>query len=211
MSVGYPGQPARNAPSDIHQEVAVHDADAVDSKTDDTMTADSKTADSKTADTTTADTEISDHERLTRNLNELLQELRVAQAGVQILFGFLLSIAFTERYAQAPASVRIIHLVTVLCAAVAVALFTAPAAWHRVLFRQGRRAEIVRMADHFALSGLIALALAMTGTIALLALVVVGNTTAVVSGVAAVIGFGLLWFVLPWRRRRVADREAIVD
>jgi len=158
------------------------------------------------------DGEISDHERLTRNLNELLQELRVAQAGVQILFGFLLSIAFTERYAQASPSVRVIHLVTVMCAGVAVALFTAPAAWHRVLFRQGRRAEIVRMADHFALSGLIALALAMTGTIALLALVVVGTTAAAVVGAGvAIVGFGLLWFVLPWRRRRVEAREAIVD
>lgn len=189
MPIDYPGRPARNT-EDTYQEVAVHDAKTV---------------------TEPVDEDISEHERLTRNLNELLQELRVAQAGVQILFGFLLSIAFTERYAQAPNSVRIIHLVTVVCAGVAVALFTAPAAWHRVLFRQGRRAEIVRMADHFALSGLIALALAMTGTIALLALVVVGSTAAAVGAVVSIIGFGLLWFVLPWRRRRVAAREAIVD
>ena len=82
------------------------------------------------------------HQRLARNINDLLQELRVAQAGVQILFGFLLSIVFTYPYQRATAVQRGAHLVAVLFAVTSVALLTAPAAWHRLLFRQGQRAEI---------------------------------------------------------------------
>ncbi|HET8640806.1 MAG TPA: DUF6328 family protein, partial [Pseudonocardiaceae bacterium] len=76
----------------------------------------------------------SEHERLARNFSELLQELRVAQAGVQILFAFLLTVAFTPVFQNASAFVRGLHLVTALLAAGAAALLTAPAAWHRVLF-----------------------------------------------------------------------------
>ncbi|MEU4804749.1 DUF6328 family protein [Actinosynnema sp. NPDC023587] len=145
--------------------------------------------------------ETSHERRLARNLSELLQELRVAQGGVQILFGFLLSIAFTERYASADAYIRVTHLVTVLFAAGAVALLTAPAAWHRILFRQGRREHVIEVANRFAVLGLVCLALAMTGTILLLAEVVVGGWPAIVLGVVAAVFFGILWFLLPWRAR----------
>nr|WP_256334930.1 DUF6328 family protein [Lentzea albidocapillata] len=144
-----------------------------------------------------SEAEESDQRRLARNLNELLQELRVAQAGVQILFGFLLSIAFTEKYASVNGYVRITHLVTVLCAAVAVAFLTAPAAWHRVMFRQGRREEVVRSGNAFALTGLAFLALAMTGTVLLLAEVILGGWPAMVVGALAFIVFAGLWFALP--------------
>jgi hypothetical protein len=144
-----------------------------------------------------SEAEESDQRRLARNLNELLQELRVAQAGVQILFGFLLSIAFTEKYASVSGYIRVTHLVTVLCAAVAVAFLTAPAAWHRVMFRQGRREEVVRSGNTFALTGLAFLALAMTGTVLLLAEVILGGWPAVAVGALAFIVFAGLWFVLP--------------
>ncbi|GAA0531166.1 hypothetical protein GCM10011581_27970 [Saccharopolyspora subtropica] len=140
--------------------------------------------------------------RLTRNLNELLQELRVAQAGVQILFAFLLSVAFTERFTQAGASVHVLHLVTVLLATTSAALLIAPAAWHRVLFRQRRRAEIIRVANACAIGGLALLAAAMSGTVLLIAQVVAGTTWGVVLGAVSGLLFALLWFLLPLRARR---------
>jgi hypothetical protein len=145
-----------------------------------------------------SEAEESDQRRLARNVNELLQELRVAQAGVQILFGFLLSIAFTEKYASVSGYIRVTHLITVLCAAMAVACLTAPAAWHRVLFRKGRREDVVRSGNTFALIGLAFLALAMTGTVLLLAEVILGDWPAVVVGVAAFVIFAGLWFVVPF-------------
>ncbi|MFD7660332.1 DUF6328 family protein [Actinosynnema sp. NPDC059797] len=145
--------------------------------------------------------EESHHRRLTRNLNELLQELRVAQAGVQILFGFLLTIAFTDRYQEADNFIRITHLITIMFAACSVALMTAPAAWHRLLFRRGRREDLIEVANRFAIAGLVFLALAMIGTVLLLGEVILGGWMAVVLGVFAVLLFGTLWFVLPLRER----------
>jgi hypothetical protein len=143
--------------------------------------------------------EESDQRRLARNLAELLQELRVAQAGVQILFGFLLSIAFTDRYAKADTYIHITHFVTVLFATAATALLTAPAAWHRILFRQGRREQIITVASRLAVAGLACLAVAMTGTVLLISEAVFGGWAAIAVAVLVAIAFGVLWFVMPSR------------
>ncbi|GAA3988028.1 DUF6328 family protein [Allokutzneria multivorans] len=145
--------------------------------------------------------EESEQRQLARNLSELLQELRVAQGGVQILFGFLLSIAFSDRYEDVDGYIRSLHLITVVLAAVAVALLTAPAAWHRLLFRQGMRKEIIETANVFAITGMVFLALAMIGTVLLLGEAIVGGWLAVAIGVLALVGFGTLWFLLPLLRR----------
>lgn len=146
----------------------------------------------------------SDRERSTRNLGELLQELRVAQAGVQFLFGFLLSVAFTDRYAHASSLLRGVHLIAVLLAAAASVLLTAPAAWHRILFRLRRRQEIIRTANWMAVAGLLCLAAAMTATVTLLMGVVIGGWIAIVVDVCMGIAFAVLWFLLPIRIRRMA-------
>jgi hypothetical protein len=140
-------------------------------------------------------------QRLARNLAELLQELRVAQNGVQVLFGFLLTLAFTERYAGAGDFVHVVHVVTTSLAAGAAAFLIAPAAWHRILFRHGHREQIIRSASVAALIGLMLLAAAMTGTILLIGYLVFGG----LFGALLSAGFGLLfltlWFVLPlWMR-----------
>lgn len=140
-------------------------------------------------------------ERLTRNVNELLQELRVAQAGVQFLFGFLLAVAFTEQYARASGFEQVVHLVAVLFATAAVALLTAPAAWHRMLFRRGQRPVILRVANTLAVTGLACLAVAMTATVLLLVKVVAGPVVATVVTALVAVMFGTLWFVLPLRAR----------
>ncbi|QUH00641.1 hypothetical protein HUO13_07265 [Saccharopolyspora erythraea] len=143
------------------------------------------------------------HTRLTRNLSELLQELRVAQAGVQILFAFLLTVAFMDRFASAGSFAHGLHITTVLLATTSAALLIAPAAWHRVLFRKRRREEIIRAANWCALGGLALLAASMTGTVLLIGIVVLGpgwGTAAVGAGVGCL--FLALWFLVPLRIRR---------
>ena len=147
-----------------------------------------------------SDTESRD-ERLARNVSELLQELRVAQAGVQFLFGFLLAVAFTEHYARASGFEQVVHLVAVVFATASVALLTAPAAWHRLLFRQGQRPQILRVANTLMVAGLACLATAMTATVLLLFKVVAGTVIATVFAVLVAVMFVLLWFVLPLRNR----------
>jgi hypothetical protein len=142
-----------------------------------------------------------DQERLNRNVNELLQELRVAQAGVQILFGFLLAVVFTEVYARASGFQRGVHLVTMLFAAASVALFTTPVAWHRLLFRHGQRPVIIRVANRMSVAGLGCLAATMTGTVLLVTNVVLGGWPSVLITVLVAAAFGLVWFLLPLRIR----------
>lgn len=140
--------------------------------------------------------------RLTRNLNELLQELRVAQAGVQILFAFLLGITFTEPFVHAGAFVHVLHLTTVLLTTASAALLIAPAAWHRVLFRQGRREEIVRVGNWCAKGGLTLLAAAMTGTVMMTTFIVAGVWVSIGIGVLVAALFLTLWFAMPMHIRR---------
>jgi hypothetical protein len=140
-------------------------------------------------------------QRLSRNLAELLQELRVAQNGVQVLFGFLLTLAFTERYAAAGEFIHVVHVVTTSLAAAAAAFLIAPAAWHRILFRHGRREQIIRNASASALIGLVLLAAAMTGTLLLIGHLVFGGVVAAVLSTGFGLLFLVLWFVLPlWMR-----------
>ncbi|MFC5288080.1 DUF6328 family protein [Actinokineospora guangxiensis] len=143
--------------------------------------------------------------RLRRNLNELLQELRVVQAGVQILFGFLLAVTFTEPYLRASTFTHTVHMVAAGLAVVAAALLTAPAAWHRVLFRQGQRDRILRISNRFALAGLACLAGALSGTVLLLVDVIIGMTPAIIASAIAAAGFATVWFAMPMRHRDPDD------
>ncbi len=140
--------------------------------------------------------------QLARNVSELLQELRIAQTGVQLLFGFLLAVAFTDHYARASGFEQVVHLVAVGFTTTAVALLTAPAAWHRLLFRQGRRPEILRVANTLTVAGLSCLAVAMTATVLLIFKVVAGPVLGTVAAVLVALLFGVLWFLLPLRVRR---------
>jgi len=142
-------------------------------------------------------------QRLDRNYGELLQELRVAQTGVQILFAFLLSIAFAQRFAAISEFQRDVYIATLVCAAVAAALFIAPVAVHRVFFGLHRKDELVRFTGRLAVSGLAFLALAMLGALLLIVDVVLGAVAAAVMTSAVAVLFALLWYVLPmrWRSR----------
>lgn len=144
-------------------------------------------------------------QRLARNVNELLGELRVVQTGVQILFGFLLSVVFTVQFREASGFEKALHLVAVLLAAASTSLLTSPAVWHRVLFRAGRRQLILRAGNRAVLAGLVCLAAAITVTVALIVKVVYGLVAmGAVGGLTGSL-FAVLWFVVPAVLRRRAQ------
>ena len=141
-------------------------------------------------------------ERADRNFNELLQELRVAQTGVQILFAFLLTIPFTQRFHDLDLMERDVYLGTLLATAIATACLIAPVSHHRILFRRQRKPEIVEAASRLAQIGLVFLFLAVVGSVYLIFEFVAGVPIAVVVSVALTILFVLIWYVQPMLMRR---------
>ncbi len=126
----------------------------------------------------------SEAERLDRNYGELLQELRVAQTGVQILFAFLLGIAFQTRFTSISSYQRGIYLETMVVAAMSAILLIAPVAVHRQLFRRHKKDELVVITSRLAATGLVFLALAILSAV-LLVLSVAANLTVAIVFVAA--------------------------
>src|ERR671920_158779 len=116
-------------------------------------------------DTYDGESDESESERLTRNLNELLQELRVTQTGVQILTGFLLTLPFTDRFKTLDTLQKGVYLGVLVGSVIATGLIIAPVAFHRMLFRQGRRPWLVRNANRAARGGLLALAVTTSGVV----------------------------------------------
>jgi hypothetical protein len=143
----------------------------------------------------------SEKERLDRNLTELLNELRVALPGVQVLFAFLLAVPFSQRFSElAPYQVKV-YFGTLICSAAATAFLIAPSAHHRVEFRMKDKRHIVFLANRFALVGLAFLALAMTGVVLLITDFLYSPTATVIVTSSTALVFGLLWYGIPLRRR----------
>ncbi|MEU9314393.1 DUF6328 family protein [Streptomyces sp. NPDC048295] len=143
-------------------------------------------------------------ERADRNLIELLQELRVVQTGVQIVFAFLLGVAFTSQFPHLDTFERTTYVVTLLLTVVASAVLATPVALHRGLFHRGAKVRIVALSAQLAETGLVFLALALNGAVLLLMDVVLGRTAAVTVTAATLVMFTGLWFVLPRALRRPA-------
>ncbi|CAM3413059.1 DUF6328 family protein [Isoptericola cucumis] len=136
-------------------------------------------------------------QRSDRNWNELLQELRVMQTGVQILTGFLLILPFQSRFAELDTYQHVVYLVLVLVCIATTGLLVAPVALHRALFRKHRKRSVVTGGDRMTRAGLVLLAIALAGTALLVFDVVVGRTAGIVVGsIAAVVLLGL-WAVVP--------------
>jgi Family of unknown function (DUF6328) len=140
-------------------------------------------------------------ERNSRRLLELLQEIRVATAGVQILFGFLLAVPFQQGFEQVSSFQRHLYIVVLICTALSSALLIAPTSLHRLLFHRGQKREIIEYANRMVIYGLVLLALAMIGVVLLLTHVIFGEDAAI--GVTAPIAavFLITWFVIPLARR----------
>jgi hypothetical protein len=141
-------------------------------------------------------------ERDDRNLAELLQELRVAGLGVQVLFGFLLSLPFTNRFTRLSPGQRDLYLASLTLSVVATALLLGPVAYHRLVFRQGRKEGLVQAANVMAVAGLATVGLAVTAAVWLVTSFVASGVTAVVISAFALVMLGALWFVFPLARRR---------
>jgi hypothetical protein len=144
----------------------------------------------------------SEAERDDRNLAELLQELRVAGLGVQVLFGFLLSLPFTNRFGRLSQGQRELYLGTLVLAAVATALLLGPVAYHRLVFRQGQKERLVRAANVMAVAGLAAVGLAVSAAVLLVTGYVTRAVPAALITAFITCMFGTLWFAFPLARRR---------
>jgi len=141
-------------------------------------------------------------ERADRNLVELLQELRVLQTGIQILFAFLLTIPFTVRFTQLSTTQRDIYVATFLTSLASLAVLVAPAAIHRGLFRRSMKERIVIISARCARFGILLLAVALDCALFLIIDVVLGRLAAFVTTGCAALMFFVLWFLLPWLLRR---------
>jgi amino acid transporter len=146
-----------------------------------------------------------EEERLDRNLQEFLGELRVALPGVQVLFAFLLVVPFNQRFTQITDFQQAVYFVTLLFTAAASVCLIAPTAQHRIEFRRQHKEQILLMANRLAIVGLAFLAIAMTGAILLITDLLYGSTTTAIVTIAVGLTFALLWYVVP-AQRLVADR-----
>ena len=144
----------------------------------------------------------SEAQRNDRNLAELLQELRVAGLGVQVLFGFLLSLPFTARFARLSQGQRDLYLASLVLAAVATALLLGPVAYHRLVFRRGQKESLVRSASVMAILGLATVGLAVSAAVLLVTGYVASGLAAALITTFVFCVFGVLWFAYPLARRR---------
>ena len=139
--------------------------------------------------------------KLDRELGELLQELRVALPGVQVLLAFLLTVPFSQRFGSVTSSQRAVYFVSVLASAAATVLFIAPTAYHRLRFRDRDKEHMLSLANRMAIAGTIFLAVAISAVVWVVTSLLFGAASAVLVAalVAALIGW--LWYLLPLSRR----------
>ena len=146
-----------------------------------------------------------DRSQMDRQFAELLQELRVGQTGVQLLFGFLLTIPFTTRYAELRSDVHRVFAVTLMFATLALTSLMAPVLFHRVTFRRKIRPKIIKVSHYSALAGMYLLMAAILGAVYVVASVAVPGSRSL-PWLLAVCALGLttLWVVIPLVLRETA-------
>ena len=152
--------------------------------------------------------EESTQEKGHRQLIELLQELRVALPGVQVLFAFLLTVPFTQGWTRVTSFQKDLYFASLLCSAAATAFLIAPSAIHRLDFQQGDKPRIVRVSNALTIAGLTFLAMAVVGVVCLITDVLYGGAPVVgyTVGVAAL--FVVLWYAIPLVMRARGGNDA---
>jgi len=148
-------------------------------------------------------------ERHNRQLVELLNELRVALPGVQMLFGFLLAVPFAQRFSTVTADQRRIYYASFIAAATASICFIAPAAFHRIVWRRGLKRRLLHVANVLTIVGSGFLAVAIVGSVAFVSSVLYGSTVEVVVSAVLAGVLAVLWYVIPLGfrlARRPTDR-----
>jgi O-antigen/teichoic acid export membrane protein len=146
--------------------------------------------------------------RWDRNFADLLQELRVAQTGIQILFAFLLTLPFSNGFPNTTQFQKDIYILALLSAAVSTAMIISPVAFHRALFRQGRKPELVRYAHRMATGGLAFLLIAMVSSVFLIVDYLQSRSIALLLGGLTALCFLTFWAAIPWYRHNWIDEDA---
>lgn len=147
-------------------------------------------------------------QRLDRNTVELLNELRVAGTGIQVLFAFLLILPFNARFTKLTGFERGVYMVTLVCIAIAAVLLIAPSIHHRLLFRLGQKEFLVDTGNRLLILASIFMAIGLTGAVLLVSEFVLGGAASIVMGICAAALILGLWFALPLNRRRQLERSA---
>jgi hypothetical protein len=148
-------------------------------------------------------------ERLEREHNELLQELRSLIPGAQVLLGFLLAISFTSQFGELTDGQRYVYYGTLVSTAIALVLYLAPAAHHRLRFRTGDKEYMLRKGNRETIAGTVAASLALTGVMYLVTSLVFGTTEAVIVSVVFFLFVAWRWWAFAlWRAWRGRDLEA---
>jgi|SRR5689334_17605160 hypothetical protein len=146
--------------------------------------------------------------RWDRNFADLLQELRVAQTGIQILFAFLLTLPFSNGFPRTTAFQKDVYVVALLTAAASTAMIISPVAFHRALFRQGRKPELVRYAHRMATGGLGFLLISMVTSVFLIVDFLLSRPMALLLGGVTAVFFLIFWAGIPWYRHNWIDEDA---
>jgi|tagenome__1003787_1003787.scaffolds.fasta_scaffold20818996_2 hypothetical protein len=146
--------------------------------------------------------------RWDRNFGDLLQEMRVAQTGVQILFAFLLTLPFSNGFTKTSEFQKDVYVFALLSAAFAAAMIIAPVAFHRALFRQGRKPELVRYAHRMTTGGLAFMLVSMVSSILLITDYLLSKPVAILVTGAAGLWFLAFWVAIPWFRRGWIDDDS---
>lgn len=149
----------------------------------------------------------STEERVSRELIELLNELRVALPGVQVLFAFLLTVAFSQGFASVTDFQRNLYFATLGLTTVSAILLIAPSSYHRLNFRNRDKEQLLQTSNRWAIGGLAALALAMTCAVVLIADYLYASPMPIVAGVVALGLFGYFWVAVPLSRRSRSSAE----
>ena len=143
-----------------------------------------------------------EEQRDDRNVGELVQELRVAGLGVQVLFGFLLSLPFSNRFSQLSGAQRDLYVTCLVFAAVSTTLLIGPVAYHRLVFRRGLKERLVRFANNLAILGLTAVGGSVLSAVLLVTWYVAGAAAgSVITALVGVMMFSL-WLAVPLASRR---------
>jgi small-conductance mechanosensitive channel len=148
-------------------------------------------------------------QRVNRELIELLNEIRVALPGIQVLLAFLLAVPFSQRFSLVSPFERAIYFVTVLLALITTVLLIAPSSYHRLNFRRRNKDQILFVSNRLMIIGIGFLSLALTGVVVLVTSVVYGTVATIVVGVVAFLLMAWFWYGLPlWHRRAMNAADA---
>jgi hypothetical protein len=152
--------------------------------------------------TTSTEPEETEAQRVERDYDELLEEIRIALPGAEVMLGFLLTVPFTDRFSALSEGQRTIYLGALLCVAASTALLLAPTAWHRIRFKKGDKPWITRRGTALVLAAMVVMVPGITGTLFVVTDVILSRPIALAVGVVTALLLLGLWFAVPLARHR---------